>query len=76
MPIAITITENELDGYSSDYYDLVDNGDGTFTLYPLKWVDQASWEDYQYGCGEYLGIFTSQKCYPYVTSFVPQILCC
>jgi len=46
------VKPEELDNYNPDRYDAVPNADGTFNLVPVRWWDQASYNEYQYGCGE------------------------
>jgi len=50
--IAVIVTFAELDNYSPECYDAVEMPDGRFSLVPLKWCDQGSYEQYQYGCDD------------------------
>jgi len=43
----LVVTEAELENYDPALYDAHDNRDGTFTLVPVLWHDEASYAAYQ-----------------------------
>lgn len=45
------VTAEELENYNPEFYDAIPQPGGTFDLVPVKWWDQASYNDYQYGTG-------------------------
>ena len=47
----IVVKREELDNYDPARYDAKNNGDGTYTLTPLLWWDDASYARYQTDCG-------------------------
>lgn len=45
--IRLRVPAADLDQYDPSRFDARDNGDGTFTLIPLAWHDEASYAAYQ-----------------------------
>jgi hypothetical protein len=55
MAKPLVVRAEDLDQYNPARFDARDNGDGTFTLVPLLWWDDASYAAYQAEAGEPAG---------------------